>query len=193
MTNRLFTISNIAKYTQLSKQKKEQPLKTAPTYTQVDLEVVLNHHAQTICLAHISVSVFTQTVQILGSNAAVIRKLIEGISEDICTSAILILRVETVITIYIRSRVAARNPKTRRNYTKLACSLPRPHRHSLNLLGILGIGRKIKTTTRQILNIGRDTLTINAITIERKIIANFYMRTRLYTPTKETCILLCAS
>ena len=101
-------------------------------------------------------------MQILGGNAAIIRKLIEGISKDICTSAILILRIEAVITIYIRSRVAARNPKTRRNYTKLSRSLPRPHRHSLNLLGILGIGRKIKTTTRQILNIWGDALAIES-------------------------------
>ena len=76
------------------------------------LKIVLHHKTYAVSLAHSTIHIFARSVQILQRHTAVVGHLTEDISEDVGTALILILGIETVVTLHAHRRVTTSYPQT---------------------------------------------------------------------------------
>ncbi len=148
------------------------------------LKIVLHQNLRAIGVILLCIHVLAGAVEIFSCQFAARGQRIEDITEDVLPLTILVIGEVAVLVLDANHRIAAGECHAARQID-LGCSLPSPHRHGLNLLGIGRIGGEVETGTFQILNVGRDAFAVDTVHEEPEPRENLDATAELRTPTEQ--------
>lgn len=148
------------------------------------LEVVLYQYLCTVGVVLQPVHVLAGTVEIFGGQFAARGHRIEDVAEYVLSLTIFFVEEIAILLLDAYHRITAGKGYTARKI-ELTCGLPTPHRHGLNLFEVCRIGREIEARAFQILDIGGDAFTVNAVHEELEPRTYFDVAAELCTPTEQ--------
>ena len=131
-----------------------------------------------------AVHVLARTVEVLGGHLAARGERVEDVAEDILPLFVLVGRIVALAALHAHRRVAARHEQARRE-VDLPGGLHAPHGHHAHERGIRGVGREVEPRTGQILDIGGDALTVDAVHEHAEPVAALDRAAQLHAPPEE--------